>query len=142
MLAIIFAIGLYIDLYTDNEMPSYSLGAVLGVLRAGALSEVGIFPEPMGVIVLVATFANVLLVSTAILIIGGALIDASHKRLGGLSIALGIVALAGMSLISYLRGIAQVIAFLAISVWILVFGVRMVWRASRQMSSTIRSASD
>jgi len=133
ILAIVFSIGLYIDLYTDNKMPSYSLGAVFGVLGSGALSVVGIFPEPMGVINLVATFAFALLVSTGILLIGGALIDASHRRLGGLSIVLGIVALAGLSLISYLRGSAQVIAFGAIGVWVLVFGVRMLWRASHQM---------
>lgn len=136
ILAIIFSIGLYIDHYTDDKMPSYGLGAVFGVIGSGALSVVGIFPEPMGVIQFVASFAFVLLISAAILLIGGALIDVSHKRLGGFSIALGIVALSGLSVVSYLRGSAQVIALLAISIWAIIFGIRMVWRASHQVEPT------
>lgn len=129
ILGIVFSIGLFYD----DGAASHRLGAVFGVLGLGALGAVGLFPEPMGVIHLVASFAFVLLVSTAILLIGGAVIDVSQKRSGGFSIVLGIVALAGLSLISYLRGTAQVIAFLAISVWAIVFGVRTLWRASHQM---------
>jgi len=106
---------------------------VFGVLGLGALGAIGLFPE--GVMMLVAMFASLLLISTAALLIGGAVIDVSHKWLGGLSIVLGIVALAGTSFISYLRGSAQVIAFLAISVWAIAFSVRMLWRASHQMSN-------
>ena len=55
----------------------------------------------MGIINLVTTFATVLLISTAAFLIGGALIDESRHTVGGLSIAglsiaLGIVALAGL----------------------------------------------
>jgi hypothetical membrane protein len=134
ILHIVFLIGFYYD----GATPSHRLGAVLGVLGSGALTAMGIFPEPMGVIsyMLVAMFASLLLYPTAIFLIGGALIDTSHKRLGGLSIALGIVALAATSVISYLRGSAQVIAFLAISIWGIVFSVRMVWRASHQVELT------
>jgi hypothetical protein len=136
ILAIVFSIGLFYD----DRAPSHRLGAVLALLGSGALSAQGIFPEPMGIINLVATFATVLLISTAAFLIGGALIDESRKQLTGLSIAglsivLGIVALAGLSLISYLRSVAVIIAFLGISVWALVFGVRMLWRASHQMSN-------
>ena len=60
-------------------------------------------------------------------------IDASQKQAGGLSIVLGI-ALMGLSLISYLRGVEEVIAFLAISVSALVFGVRMLQRAHGKSS--------
>jgi hypothetical protein len=74
----------------------------------------------------IGMLASLLLLPTAALLIGGALIDASHKRLGGLSIALGIVAFAGLSVVSYLRGVAELIAFGAISVWVFVFGVRML----------------
>jgi len=129
ILGIVFSIGLFYD----GDAPSHRLGAVFGVLGSGALSAVGIFPEPMGVIMFVASYAFALLISTTILLIGGAVIDVSQKRLGGLSIVLGIVALAGLSFISYLRGTAQVISFVAISVWVIVFGVRMLWRASHQM---------
>jgi hypothetical protein len=85
---------------------------------------------------IVSMFTSLLLLSTAAFLIGGAVIDAAHKRLGGLSIALGIITLAGTSLISYLRGTAQVIAFGAIAVRIFIFGVRMVWRASHQVELT------
>ncbi len=138
ILAIVFAIGLYYD----GTTPSHRLGAVFGVLGSGALAATGFFTEPTGfIMILVAMFASSLLLSTAALLIGGAVIDVSHKRLGGLSIALGIVALAATSFISYFHGtallfnVSTVIAFLAISVWVLVFGVRMVWRASHQMSN-------
>ncbi len=136
ILAIVFSIGLF----NDDGVPSYRLGAVFGVLGSGALSASGIFPEPMGVIHLAVTFASALLISTAALLIGGALIDESRKQLGGLSIAglsivLGIITLAGLSLISYLRSVAVIITFLALSIWIVVFGVRMLWRASHQMSN-------
>ncbi len=133
ILAIVFSIGLYYD----DDTPSHRVGVVFAILGSGAFAAMGIFPEPMGVIsyMLLAMFASILLLPTAVFLIGGALIDASHKRLGGLSIALGVIALAGLSLISYLRASAQFIAFGAIFVWVLVFGVRMVWRASYQMSN-------
>ena len=71
---------------------------MFGVLGLGAFVPVGIFPEPMGVIsyMLVAMFASLLLVCTAAFLIGGALVDAAHKRLEGLSIALGIITLRGL----------------------------------------------
>ena len=129
LLGIVFSIGLL----HEDSVPSHRLGAVFAVLGAGAFSASGIFPEPMGIIHLVAVFASALLISTGILLIGGAVIDVSQKQLGGLSIVLGIITLAGLSLISYLRGVAVVITFLSISVWALVFGVRMLWHASRQV---------
>jgi hypothetical protein len=136
ILAIVFSIGLF----NDDGAPSYRLGAVFALLGSGALSAQGIFSEPMGVINLAVTFASALLLSTAALLIGGALIDESRKQVGGrsiagLSIVLGIITLAGLSLISYLRSVAVIITFLAISVWALVFGVRMLWHASHQMSN-------
>ncbi len=135
ILAIVFSIGLF----NDGDVPSYRLGAVFGVLGSVALSASGIFPEPMGIIHGAVTFVALLLISAAAILVGGALIDESRKQLGGrsiagLSIVLGIIALAGLSLISYLRGVAVLIAFLPISIWVIVFGVRMVRRASRQMS--------
>jgi len=83
MFGIIFSIGLFYG----GHAPSHSLGAVFALLGSGALSAQGIFPEPMGIINLVAIFASVLLPSTAALLIGGALIDESRKQLRGLSIA-------------------------------------------------------
>ncbi len=134
ILAIVFSIGLFYD----DDTPSHRVGAVFAVLGSGAATAIGIFPEPMGVIsyMLVALFAVLLLIPTAIFLIAGALIDASHKQLGGLSIALGIIALAGLSLTSYLRGVAQTIALLAIIVWAFVFGIRMVRHASYQVELT------
>jgi hypothetical membrane protein len=134
ILAIVFSTGFYIDLYTDNEMLSYRLGAVFGVLGAGALSAVGIFPEPIAVPHIVASYAFFLLAPIAILLIGGALIDASRRWLGGFSIVLGVIALASTSMVSYGRGIAEMLFTFAAFVWLAVFSVRMLWRASHQMS--------
>jgi hypothetical protein len=134
ILAIVFSIGLFYD----DDTPSHRVGAVFGVLGAGALTVMGIFPEPMGAIsyMFVASYISLLLFSTAMFLIGGALIDAAHKWSGGLSIALAIVALAGLSVVSYLRASAQTIAWLAVFVWAFVFGIRMVWRASHQVELT------
>jgi hypothetical membrane protein len=132
ILAIIFSIGLFYD----GDAPSHRVGAVFGVLGAGAFSAAGIFPEPIAVPHLVAAYAVYLLIPTAMLLIGGALVDAPHKRLGGLSIALGILAFAGTSFISYGRGVAQLVLTLAIVVWTVIFSVRMVWHASHQVEPT------
>lgn len=130
ILGVIFSLGL---LY-DNDAPSHRAGAVFAVLGTGALCASGIFPEPMVIVHLVATFAAILLIATATLLIGGATVDASHKKVGGLSIALGIITLAGLSLISYERGVAVVITFSAISLWALTFGVRLIAHSSHSVS--------
>lgn len=124
---IIFAIGLFYD----DDAPSHRLGAVFALLGVGACSAGGIFPEPIAVPHIVAAYAFSLLVPTAMLLIGGALVDAPHKQLGGLSIALGVLALIGTSFMSYGRGVAELI-FSLTEVWIVIFGVRMVWHASHQ----------
>jgi len=129
ILAIVFSLGLFYD----GSAPSHRLGAVLAILGAGAFSAAGIFPEPIAVPHLVAGYAVFLLTPAAMLLIGAALVDAPHKRLGGLSIALGILALVGTSFISYERGVAQLVLTLAIVVWIVIFSVRMVWHASHQV---------
>ena len=132
ILAIVFSLGLFYD----GSAPSHRLGAVLAILGAGAFSAAGIFPEPIAVPHLVVAYATFLLVPTAMLLIGGALVDAPHKRLGGLSIALGILALIGASSVSYGRGVAQLVLTLAITVWIVIYSVRMVWRPSHQVELT------
>jgi len=127
ILGIVFSVGLFYD----DDTPSHRAGAVFAILGSGAATAVGIFPEPMGVIsyMFVSSYTSLVLLPTAIFLIGGASIDASRRWFGGLSIALAIVALAGFSVVSYLRGGALIIAFGAILVWAFVFGVRMVWRA-------------
>lgn len=127
VLGIVFSIGLFYD----DDAPSHRLGAVFEVLGTGAFCATGILPEPMVIIHIAVSFVAVLLISTAALLIGGALIDKSRKQLGGLSIAglsivLGIIALAGLSLLSYLRSVAVIITFLALSIWTLVFGKNVV----------------
>jgi hypothetical membrane protein len=138
ILGIVFSLGLFYD----DDSPSHRLGAVLSLLGAGALSAAGIFPESIAVPHLVAGYAFFLLVSTAILLIGGAFIDAPHKRLGELLIALGIIVLAGTSMVSYGRGIAEALIIFAISVWIVIYSVRMLRHSSHQMSNSRRSAND
>ena len=129
LLGIAFSIGLFYD----DDAPSHRLGAVFAVLGAGAFCALGIFPEPFGLIHLMAGYAVFLLSSVGILLIGGAVIDASHKWLGGFSITLGIIALAGTSMVSYGRGVAQAPIIFAIIVWIVIYSIRMLRHGSRQM---------
>jgi hypothetical protein len=67
------------------------LGAVFVLLGVGAFCAEGIFPETSGLIHFVAGYILFLLVPIGMLLIGGAFSDASHKWLGYLSIALGVI---------------------------------------------------
>lgn len=121
ILAIIFAIGLFYQAYS----PLWRLGAIFAIMGAAALCAMGIFPEPAGVVHIVAAYAFGLLVPTAMLLIGGALVP-PEKWSGGFSITLGIVALAGTSMMSYGRSIPEFVLLFAVSLWAIAFGVRML----------------
>jgi hypothetical membrane protein len=129
ILGIVFSLGLFYD----DDAPSHRLGAVFVALGSAALGAISIFPESTGLINLVVGYAFYLLIPIAILLIGGALIGAFHNRLGGLSIALGMIALIGVSFQSYGRGVAEAIIISPIAVWDIVFGVRLLAHASHQM---------
>jgi hypothetical membrane protein len=126
ILGIIFSLGLL----SDANSPAYRLGAVCTLLGAAAIAGVGLLPEPLGVIHIVVSFAFGIFFAAAMFLIGGSLVDSSAKPLGGFSIALGIVALVGTSLISYERGVAESILAAAIALWFVVFSIRMLRRTS------------
>jgi hypothetical protein len=87
-------------------------------------------PEPLGVVHIVVSFAYGIFFAAAMFLVGGSLVDSSAKPLGGFSIALGIVALVGTSQISYERGVAEIILAAATALWLVVFSIRMLRRAS------------
>lgn len=126
ILGIIFSLGLL----SDTHSPAYQLGAVCTLLGAAALVGVGLLPEPLGVIHIVVSYALGIFSAAAMFLIGGSLVDSSAKPLGGFSIALGIVAMAGTSQISYGRGVAESILAAAIALWFVVFSIRMLRRTS------------
>jgi hypothetical membrane protein len=121
LLATIFAIGLF---YYGSS-PLHRLGAAVGVMGTVALCGTGVFPAPAGEIHLVAFYAFGLLVPIAMLLIGGALVP-SEKWFAGFLIALGIVALAGISTASFGRAVPELILLAAVALWALVFSVRML----------------
>ncbi len=129
ILGIVFSFGLFYD----DDTPSHRLGAVFVLLGAAAFCTLGIFPESFGLIHFVAGYVVFLMAPIGILLIGGAFSDASHKWLGYLSIALGIIALAGTSMASYGRGIAELPIIFGIVVWIVIYSIRMLRSGSRLM---------
>jgi hypothetical membrane protein len=128
ILGIIFSLGLL----SDAHSPAYRLGAVCTLLGAAALVGVGLLPEPLGVVHIVVSFALGIFSAAAMFLIGGSLVDSSAKPLGGFSISLGIVAMAGTSQMSYGRGVAESILAAAIALWFVVFSIRMLRRAAPQ----------
>ena len=126
ILGIIFSLGLL----SDAHSPAYRLGAVCMLVGAAAFVGVGLLPEPLGVIHIVLSFALGIFIAAAMFLIGGSLVDSSAKLLGGFSIALGIVAVAGTSQISYGRGVAESILAAATVLWFVVFSIRMLRRTS------------
>jgi hypothetical protein len=58
------------------------------------------------------------------LLIGGTFV-VSEKRLAGLSITLGIVALAGTSMISYGRSVAELVLLVTVALWAILLSIRM-----------------
>ncbi len=121
ILAIIFAIGLFSQGYS----PLWRLGAIFAIMGAAALCAMGFFPEPAGVVHIVAAYAFGLFVPIAMLLIGGALVP-PEKWSDGFSITLGIVALAGTSMMSYGKSISEFVLLFAVALWAITFGVRML----------------
>lgn len=121
LLAIVFAFGLL----KQAESPVYRLGAVLGIVGTAGLCVSGIFPAPSGMIHLLAVYTFGLLAPTAMLLIGGMFV-VSEKWLAGLSITLGIIALAGTSIISYGRSVAELVLLATVALWAILMSVRML----------------
>ncbi|MGZ4938623.1 MAG: hypothetical protein ACXV44_08010 [Halobacteriota archaeon] len=69
-----------------------------------------------------------LLAPTAMLLIGGTFIP-SNKWLAGLSVALGVIALAGTSMTASGRSIPELILLAAVALWAIMLSVRMLRRA-------------
>lgn len=74
---------------------------------------------------LVSVYTFGLLAPAAMLLIGGTFII-SKQWLAGWSITLGIVALAGTSMIAYGRSIAELVLLAAVAFWAIALSVRMV----------------
>ncbi|MGZ4925834.1 MAG: DUF998 domain-containing protein [Halobacteriota archaeon] len=124
-LAIIFAFGLF----RQAESPVYRLGAAIGIVGTAGLCAEGIFLASTGVPHLVAYYTFGLLAPTAMLLIGGTFIPSS-KLLAGLSVTLGIIALAGTAITAYGRSIPELILLAAVALWAITLSVRMMQRAT------------
>jgi hypothetical membrane protein len=121
LFAIIFAFGLL----KQADSPVYRLGAVFGIVGTAGLCASGIFPAPTGMLHLVAVYTFGLLAPTAMFLIGSTFI-VSKKWLAGLSITLGLIALAGTSMISYGRSVAELVLLATVALWAITLSVRML----------------
>ncbi|MGZ4904774.1 MAG: DUF998 domain-containing protein [Halobacteriota archaeon] len=127
VLGIIFATGLYYD----DSTPSYRLGAIVAGLGGAAFVGLGVFPEPIAIPHLVASYSLFLLVPIGSLLIAGVLINAPDKPLGAVIFALGVVALIGASLVSYLRGVGEGINSFGIGLAVILLSAKMLRDASK-----------
>jgi len=137
LLGIVFAMGLY----RDNSTPSYRLGAIFAGLGAAAFVGAGLFPEPIYVPHVVATYAVFLLGPIGMLLVAGVLINAPDKRLGAVILALALIALIGAALLTYMRGVAQGIATLGIGLGIISLSTKMLRHASKVTPEDIQPTS-
>ena len=130
LLAIVFALGLFLQ----ADSPVYRLGAALGIVGTAGLCAEGVFLAPTGVPHLVAYYTFGLLAPTAMLLIGGAFI-LSNKWLAGLSVTLGIIALAGTAMTAYARSIPELILLAAVALWAITLSVKMMRHAHKTTPS-------
>lgn len=122
ILGIVFALGLL----SDAHSPTYRLGAVCMLLGIAAEAGIGLLPEPLGVIHDVITLVFVIFCAVGMFLMGGSLVVSSVKPLGWFSITLGIIALAGSSQYLIWRAAAEIIFIAAISLWVVVFSIRIL----------------
>ncbi len=120
-----------LDLYYDEDTPSYRLGAIFIALTGVGWVGVAVFPEPLVLIHLVASYVMFFSGATAAFLIGSALFDRSRKPMGLLAIVLGIVAFVATAFVSSGRGAAELIWSLTGLVLLIVFSVKMLRHAAR-----------
>jgi hypothetical membrane protein len=119
-----------LGLYYDEDTPSYRLGTVFIALTGIGWLGVAVFPEPLVLAHLVASYVLFFSGAMAALLIGSALLDSSRKPLGLLAIVLGIVAFVAAPFVIEGRGAAELIWSLTGLVLVIVFSVKMLRHAS------------
>ncbi len=124
-LAVIFAVGLFLQ----ADSPGYRLGAAIGTAGTAGLCAEGVFLASTGVPHLVAYYTFGLLAPTAMLLIGGAVVPSS-RWLAGLSVTLGIIALAGTAMTAYGRSRPELMLLAAVALWAVTLSVRMMQRTT------------
>ena len=121
LLAGAFSVGL---IYEGDTL-SYLVGGAFALVAAIGLFSEGIFPGTSLLSDAVFALAAVI----AALLVGGALLDTSHWKVGALSLALGVIALALAYRPLYLGGFAGTGRNVAIALWFILLAIRMFVRA-------------
>ena len=125
---VIFSFGLL----SDAHSRAFRRGAVCMIIGAVWFIAIGLVPEPLGIMHDIVTILCAIFCAAAACLCGGSLIASSEKPLGFFSIALGIIALIGISLYLYFRATAEMVFVTAISLWIVIFSIRMLRRGLQQ----------
>jgi hypothetical membrane protein len=109
--------------------PSGRFGTLLLLLGSGALCGVGIFPEPMGYVHLVATVAFFVLMSMSFFYISGAAISAGLEKLGYGTFILGLIVFLCGGVMLLFGAIPELAAVLAIAAFSILYSIKMVKQA-------------
>jgi len=125
LIAAFLAGAFSIGLIYEGDTRSYCLGGVFVFVAAIGLFSEGVFPGAN--VVNDAVFALAIVI--AALLIGGALLDTGHWKVGALSLALGVIVLALAFRPLYIGSLAQTGRNIAIGLWALLLAIRMFVRA-------------
>ena len=124
ILGILFAVGLFTFL---QESLLNRMGAFVFVLDALALTAIGVFPENVEPIHLLASVAFFVLLPVSMFLLGTAFLRTSRMKLGFFTFAAAIVA-AIVWIIPFGKGVAipETLSGLSASTWFVVLGFKML----------------
>ena len=107
-------------------------GILLLILAAGALFAIGLFPETAGAIHFYASASLFTLFPVSLFLIGGTMVRHPHmKSLGVLAVLAGLTAAAVWALPWTSAAIPEALSSLAVSVWSMASGTRLLREASQ-----------
>ena len=127
VLGFIFSIGLWKII----RIHSGRVGSLIMILASIALFNIGLFPEPTGIPHVIASLTYFILGPIAILYISAATLDSNQKFLGYFIMILGIIGVIFGGVFILFGAIPELIASISISIFTIIFGVKM-YRQSRK----------
>jgi len=130
-LGFIFSIGLWKSI----RIHSGRVGSLIMILASVALFNIGLFPEPTGIPHVIASLTYFILGPIAILYISAAVLDSDQKHLGYFTTILGIIGIIFGGVFILFGAIPELIAVISISIFTIVFGVKMYRQGPKQIIS-------
>jgi hypothetical membrane protein len=129
ILGFIFAIGLWKSI----RINSGRAGSLIMIFASISLFNIGLFPEPTGIPHVIASLTYFILAPIAIIYISAATLDSDQKPLGYFTMILGIIGVIFGGVFILFGAIPELIAIISISIFTIVFGVKMYRQGPKQI---------